>query len=151
MGAAARLGILERHLAHATRKLFRTKNQRYFPRWQATVLTIVPMLYTNYTYFYHRRFEQIQDAFAAERPGNTVVLWERGLTAWRKVGYYAPGVKMRVSLQPGTRVVGLLNPRTAFPGLVKQNFSVTAAGPVYYADLPAESGSRLLGEYEIAW
>jgi hypothetical protein len=109
------------------------------PRWQATVLTIVPMLYTN--------FEQIQDAFAAERPANTV---ERGVTAWRKVGYDAPGVKMRVSLQPGTRVVWLLNPRTAFPGLMKQNFSFTAAGPMHYTDLPSESGARLQGEYEIA-
>jgi len=34
--------------------------------------------------------------------------------------------------------------------LVKRNFPLTAAGPVYYTGLPAESGSRLLGEYEIA-
>ena len=32
----------------------------------------------------------------AERPGRTVVVWERGLTAWRKVGYYAPDVRMYV-------------------------------------------------------
>ena len=27
---------------------------------------------------------------AAERPGQTVVVWEEGLTAWRKAGYYLP-------------------------------------------------------------
>jgi hypothetical protein len=121
---------------------------------------------------------------AAEHPKDTVVVWERGLTAWRKVGYYAPGVKvfvlehkeirggnlvialwqgskllarqqgtapLRLTLTPGTRIVWLLNPSTAFPAMVKQNFPVTAAGPVYYTDLPGEPGSRLLGEYEIAW
>src|SRR4029077_485918 len=32
----------------------------------------------------------------AERPGKTVVIWERGLTAWRKVAYYSPGVDLAV-------------------------------------------------------
>ena len=32
----------------------------------------------------------------AERPGKTVVIWERGLTAWRKVAYYSPGVEVVV-------------------------------------------------------
>ena len=32
----------------------------------------------------------------AERPGKTVVIWERGLTAWRKVAYYSPGVEIIV-------------------------------------------------------
>ena len=32
----------------------------------------------------------------AERPGKTVVIWERGLTAWRKVAYYSPGVEIVV-------------------------------------------------------
>ena len=142
-------------------------------------------------------FEQIQNTLAvddqtiqqtrrliAERPANTVVVWERGLTAWRKLGYYASGVRIfvlehkqirggspvvaiwqgannigrregpspqSVTLPAGSRVIWLLNPRTEFPDLVKQQFSVAAAGPVYYTDLPAEDGSRLLGEYAIAW
>jgi hypothetical protein len=120
----------------------------------------------------------------AERPGQTAVVWERGLTAWRKIGYYASdahiyvlehkeirggspviaiwrGAKIVgrhqgpapqcVNLQAGSRVIWLTDPRTAFPDLLKKNFAVTAAGPVYYTDLPAESGSRTLGEYEIAW
>jgi hypothetical protein len=32
----------------------------------------------------------------AERPGKTVVVWERGLAAWRKVAYYLPGVDLAV-------------------------------------------------------
>ncbi len=32
----------------------------------------------------------------AERPGKTVLIWERGLTAWRKVAYYSPGVEIMV-------------------------------------------------------
>ncbi len=32
----------------------------------------------------------------AERPGQTVVIWERGLTAWRKVAYYSPEVEIAV-------------------------------------------------------
>jgi hypothetical protein len=33
---------------------------------------------------------------SAERPGQTVVVWERGLTAWRKAAYYAPQVPLVV-------------------------------------------------------
>jgi len=32
----------------------------------------------------------------AERPDKTVVIWESGLTAWRKVAYYSPGVDLAV-------------------------------------------------------
>ncbi|HYW41917.1 MAG TPA: hypothetical protein VE959_03605 [Bryobacteraceae bacterium] len=35
-------------------------------------------------------------SLARERPGNTVVVWERGLTAWRKVAYYARSVPVVV-------------------------------------------------------
>lgn len=208
-------------------KLFPTKNHGYFPRWQAMILMLAPMLYTNYTYFYHRGWyfkgtstsgiaaaaehawadinsgfaltslEQIQNTLAvddhtlrevrrlmAEWPGQTVIVWERGLTAWRKVAYYAPSAKifvlehkeirggapviaewrgsklvgrqqgvapMRLTLPAGARVIWLLNPRTEFHDRVKENFALTAAGPVYSSELPAEPGSRNLGEYEIAW
>ncbi len=121
----------------------------------------------------------------AERPGKTIVIWERGLAAWRKAAYYSPGVQvvvlehkklrsgsppviaiwngpklerrlqgtapLRLDLRPGDRIVWLLNPRTDFFPLVQQNFPLTQAGPVYSTDLPQESGSRLLGEYELVW
>jgi hypothetical protein len=33
---------------------------------------------------------------AAERPGQTIVVWEHGLVAWRKAAYYLPGVPIVV-------------------------------------------------------
>ncbi len=50
-----------------------------------------------------------------------------------------------------TRIVWLLNPRTEFFDLVQRNFAPAAADPVYYTDLPRPSGSRILGDYELAW
>jgi hypothetical protein len=59
---------------------------------------------------------------------------------------------LRLTLPAGTeRIVWLLNPRTPFYDLVQRSFAPAAAPPVYYTDLPRESGSRTLGEYEIAW
>ena len=121
---------------------------------------------------------------AAERPGQTVVLFEEGMTTWRKATYYAPAVPMivlehkrirssnpamavwkgnrqeafssgaapqRVALPKGARIVWLLNPRTEFYSLVQQAFAPASADPVCFTDLPAGSGSRRLGEYELAW
>jgi hypothetical protein len=119
----------------------------------------------------------------AERPGKTVVIWERGLTAWRKVAYYSPSVEVVVlehkkirggspaviaiwrgstlerrltggtplRLSAGTRIVWLLQPQSDFFELVRQNFPLAQAGPVYSTELPEESGSRHLGEYELVW
>jgi hypothetical protein len=112
-----------------------------------------------------------------------VVIWERGLTAWRKVAYYSPGVDVVVlehkkirggsppviamwrgaklerrlpggtplRLPAGTRIVWLLHPQSDFFELVRQNFPLTQAGPVYSTELPLEGGSRQLGEYELVW
>lgn len=209
-------------------KVFCAKNLGYFPRWQAAILVLAPLLYTSYTCFYHRGWyfkgsattgvtaaaerawadinsgfaltslEQIQNTLAvddrtlretrrliAERPGQSVVVWEQGLTAWRKVAYYLPqtpifvlehktirgttppviafwrGSKLerreqgqaplRLSLPAGSRVIWLLNSRTDFHDLVLRNFDVKESGPVCTTDLPAEPGSRILGEYEIDW
>jgi hypothetical protein len=122
---------------------------------------------------------------AAERPGNTIVVWEHGLVAWRKVAYYLPTVPIVVlehatlrsgslpviatwkgpklasriqgpplltaHLPEGGRIVWLLNPRTEFFALVSESFPLTAAGPDYYTDLPAEPGVRNLGEYRLEW
>lgn len=122
---------------------------------------------------------------SAERPGNTVVIFEEGMTTWRKAAYYVPGVPvivlehklghpgspplvsiwrgnhhdmytegrapLRVSIPAGARIVWLLNPNTEFYALVTRAFTLAPADPVYYSDLPRESGSRLVGEYELAW
>ena len=58
---------------------------------------------------------------------------------------------LRVKLPAGSRVIWLLNPHSEFPDVVKQNFDVAGEGPALFTDLPAESGCRKLGEYEIAW
>lgn len=122
---------------------------------------------------------------AAERPGQTTLVWEDGLVTWRKAAYYLHGVPIivlehqtlrsgsppviavwkgpvltqrfqgpapqRATLAAGGRVVWLLNPRTEFYDLVARSFPLTAAGPVYFTDLPSTSGVRTLGEYEFAW
>ena len=121
---------------------------------------------------------------AAERAGQTVVIFEQGITTWRKAAYYVPAVPvivlehkrirssppvlaiwkanrqeafsqggwpLHVALGASSRIVWLLNPRTEFYRLVQQAFAPAAADPVYFTDLPRESGSRLLGEYDLAW
>jgi 4-amino-4-deoxy-L-arabinose transferase-like glycosyltransferase len=122
---------------------------------------------------------------AGERPGKTTVIWEHGLVAWRKAGYYLRGVPIVVlerkklrsgsppvitiwngadpqsrlqgppplatTLPAGGRIVWLLNPRSEFYALAAAGFPLTAAGPIYYTDLPAESGSKILGEYKLEW
>jgi len=42
-----------------------------------------------------RTLREVQ-RLAAERPANTIVVWERGLTSWRKAAYYAPGTQVVV-------------------------------------------------------
>jgi hypothetical protein len=122
---------------------------------------------------------------AAERPGRTLVVWEHGLTAWRKIAYYSPNVPievlerkeihagspavaarwrgarlearrqgvgpLRIEVPAATRLVCVLNPATAFYRAMDRSFPLTAAGPVWYTDLPAGGGSRMVGDYEVAW
>jgi 4-amino-4-deoxy-L-arabinose transferase-like glycosyltransferase len=122
---------------------------------------------------------------AAERPGETVAIWEHGLVSWRKACYYmrqvpvvvlerkqirsgAPPViaiwkgadldrrlegpaPLSVTLPAGGRIVWLLNPRSEFYTQAGAAFPLTPAGPVWYTDLPAEGGARLLGEYRLEW
>ncbi len=54
-------------------------------------------------------------------------------------------------LLAGTRIVWLLHPQSDFFEVVRQNFPLTQAGPVYSTELPLEGGSRQLGEYELVW
>ncbi len=51
----------------------------------------------------------------------------------------------------GGRIVWLLNPKTPFYDELSRVLPVTAAGPIYYTDLPVESGSKPLGEYRVEW
>ena len=51
----------------------------------------------------------------------------------------------------GGRIVWLLNPKTPFYATAAAALPLTAIGPVYYTDLPAESGSKVLGEYRLDW
>jgi len=56
-----------------------------------------------------------------------------------------------VTLPAGGRIVWLLNPRTGFYSLASSNFPLVSAGPIWYTDLPPQSGSRRLGEYQLVW
>ena len=120
----------------------------------------------------------------AERPGNTVVIWEHGLTSWRKAAYYAPAAQiavlehkkirssppviavwkgskleerrqgaapLRLMVPEGARIVWLLNPRSEFFEIGQRSLPLSAAGSIWYTDLPRQSGSRVLGDYELSW
>jgi hypothetical protein len=76
-----------------------------------------------------------------------VAIW-KGANLQRRTQGEAP---LSVALPAGGRIVWLLNPSTGFFALAKANFALTPAGPVYYTDLPAESGSKILGEYKLEW
>jgi hypothetical protein len=208
-------------------RIWPVENRGFMPRWIVLPLLWFPILWINYTFFYHHGWyfkgsatsgvealeegawadinsglslaslDQIKATLAVDdhtvremqglvagRPGNTTVVWEQGLTAWRKAAYYAPevpivvlehkkirssppvivvwkgarlerrlqgGTPLRLTLPAGSRVVWLLNSRTDFFATAQQNFALTAAGPVWFTDLPSEHGTRLLGEYEISW
>jgi hypothetical protein len=34
---------------------------------------------------------------------------------------------------------------------MEQSFPLVPAGPVWYTDLPAAGGARVVGDYEVAW
>jgi hypothetical protein len=121
------------------------------------------------------------ERLVAERHGPVLVVWEHGLATWRKLAYYAPrmpiavlehrhirggspavaalwkgalrfpGSNARVEAPAGARIVWLINPRTEFYKTVQAALSPRRSGSVLYTDLPADHGSRALGEYELAW
>ena len=115
---------------------------------------------------------------AAERPGQTVVVWEQGQTAWRKAAYYLPDLRIvlldRKRLRAGSPAVvdvwrgsrleqhlqGAAPLRVELPrgGRVVWMLrpgdplpGLVASGPVWFSDLPAEAGGRALGDYRIEW
>jgi hypothetical protein len=76
-----------------------------------------------------------------------IAIW-KGNSPYRRVEGPAP---LGVSAPAGGRIVWLLNPHNDFYPLVSANLPLTAEGPIWYTDLPAGSGSRVLGEYRLEW
>lgn len=77
-----------------------------------------------------------------------IAVW-KGAKMEQRIQGSAP---LRLTLPAGTeRIVWLLNPHTEFYNHVQAGFAPEAASPVYYTDLPGGTGSRVLGEYELAW
>jgi len=74
-----------------------------------------------------------------------IAIW-KGARLERRLPGGAP-----LQLPAGTRIVWLLNPRSDFFPLVQQNLTLVQAGTVYSTELPQESGSRQLGEYQLVW
>jgi hypothetical protein len=77
----------------------------------------------------------------------SVAIWKSN----RQESFSHGAAPLRVAVPAGSRIVWLLNPRTEFYALVQQAFAPSAADPVYFTDLPQQSGSRVVGEYELAW
>jgi hypothetical protein len=76
------------------------------------------------------------------------------ITQWRgsRVEARSQGAApLRLHIPAGTRVIWALNPATPFYRAMAAAFPLTAAGPVWYTDLPAAGGSRVVGDYEVAW
>ena len=76
-----------------------------------------------------------------------IAIWN-GPRLSRRIEGPAP---VSTTLAAGSRIVWLLQPKTEFFKMVSQSFALTPSGPIYYTDLPTESGSRTLGEYQLAW
>jgi hypothetical protein len=77
----------------------------------------------------------------------SVAIWKGN----RQESFSHGAAPLRVPVPAGTRIVWLLNPSTEFYALVQEAFAPSAAEPVYFTDLPQQSGSRVVGEYELAW
>ena len=56
-----------------------------------------------------------------------------------------------IRVPPGARLIWLLNPRTEFPSLVREQFALTEASNAWYCDLPEGPGARRLGDYLLVW
>ncbi|HYM12409.1 MAG TPA: hypothetical protein VEU62_16855, partial [Bryobacterales bacterium] len=122
---------------------------------------------------------------AAERPERTVVLWEEGVTSWRKAAYYFPRLEvivlspkrlsgpsspvvrvfrgprlergyegpapLRVALPAVARVVWFVKAGTGFFRGLTASLPLQQAGPLYYCDLPPQSGQAQAGDYLLSW
>jgi len=58
---------------------------------------------------------------------------------------------LRVPLPAGARLIWLLDPETDFVAELKQGFALRDAHPLYYNDLPTESGEQRAGSYVFTW
>lgn len=125
----------------------------------------------------------IQEAkrLAAEAPGRTVILWERGRTSWRKLSYYLPEVPvvvlervaegfssskwlrsvqsetnrgaapLRVAVPAGSRIVWFVQDTSDFATDLRRNLSVVQAGSVVLRDLPLTPGNADVGGFVLTW
>lgn len=120
------------------------------------------------------RFRELR-YLRAERPGQTVVVWNRGFSEWRKVAYYFPEVPVYV-LQPdgvvrvwrgprddtqfqrgetvripaASRVIWMVNARLPEFAELNQQFPVNPPRLLYYSDL-SETGSAHIGPFQFTW
>jgi hypothetical protein len=77
-----------------------------------------------------------------------VVAWWRGPKLEQRLQGGAP---LRLTVPAGVRLVWLLNTNSAFYQEAQRSFPLSSAGPMWFTDLPSESGARVLGEYEVSW
>ena len=56
-----------------------------------------------------------------------------------------------IRVPPGARLIWLLNPRTEFPALVREQFPLLEAPGAWYSDLPEGPGARRVGDYLLVW
>jgi hypothetical protein len=97
----------------------------------------------------------------AERPGKSLVVWERGRTSWRKLTYYLPETpvlvleKVRGAATSSVWKRSVQSERKSGAVEVPQGTRVvwfrSADGAVTFTDLPESGGSLELGDYSINW
>jgi hypothetical protein len=56
-----------------------------------------------------------------------------------------------IRVPPGARLIWLLNPRTEFFPLVREQFPLTEVSSAWYCDLPEAPGARRVGDYLLVW
>lgn len=100
-------------------------------------------------------------SLVAERPGKSMVLWERGRTSWRKLTYYLPETPVLVLEKVRGAATSSIWRRSAqserkrgavqVPRGSRLVWFTRADGAVTFTDLPESSGSLALGDYSIIW
>ncbi len=111
----------------------------------------------------------------ADHEGATVIVWEQGLTEWRKATYYFPNIPVfalessgfarvwrgpeaakrfepgePVILPPKSRVIWLLDPRSPFYRRAAGALPLIPSGPILYTDLEGDRSVRV-GNFDFRW
>jgi hypothetical protein len=102
---------------------------------------------------------------AADAPGRTILLWERGRTGWRKLSYYLPEVPVLVlervptgaassqwlrSIQ-SSRKKGPAPLPVSIPAGSRIIWFTQGRAAATYLDLPTTPGSMPLGDFTLNW